>query len=189
MNKNHTRLLLTTAILAIGGLALSACSENSIKSEAKYPTGKDRNTASGNDIYDEQVGIFGEGGLFGASKRKKEGEGDGANGISVNSFLWRASLDTVSFMPLASADPFGGVILTDWHTTPEAPNERFKLNVFILSRELRSDGVRVRAFKQVYQNGQWVDAEVTGDTTTKLEDTILTRARQLRIAQIGPIED
>ena len=187
MNKNHTRFLLTTAFLTISGLTLSACSENSIKTEAKYPTGAHRDGASGNEIYEKEASIFGDGGVFGT--RKKDGEGDGNNGISVNSFLWRASLDTVSFMPLASADPFGGVILTDWHTTPEAPNERFKLNVFILSRELRSDGVRVRAFKQVYQNGQWVDAEVTGDTTTKLEDTILTRARQLCIAQIGPIDD
>ena len=166
MNKNHTRFLLTTAFLTISVLTLSACSKNSIKTEAKYPTGAHRDGASGNEIYEKEASIFGDGGVFGT--RKKKGEGDGNNGISVNSFLWRASLDTVSFMPLASADPFGGVIL---------------------SRELRSDGVRVRAFKQVYQNGQWVDAEVTGDTTTKLEDTILTRARQLRIAQIGPIDD
>ena len=99
--------------------------------------------------------------------------------------MWRASLDTVAFMPLASADPFGGVILTDWYTPPEAEDERFKLNVFIMTRELRSDGVRVKAFKQVLKNDNWVDAEMSGETARKLEDTILTRARQLRVAQIG----
>ena len=87
-------------------------------------------------------------------------------------------------MPLASADPFGGVILTDWYSPPESENERFKINVFILSRELRSDGIRVRTFKQVLKNGKWIDSDVTGETARQLEDTILTRARQLRVAQL-----
>ena len=88
-------------------------------------------------------------------------------------------------MPLASADPFGGVILTDWYTPPEAEGERFKINVFILTRELRSDGVRVRTFKQVRKKGKWVDADVSAQTGRELEDTILTRARQLRVAQLN----
>ncbi|NCT41761.1 MAG: DUF3576 domain-containing protein [Alphaproteobacteria bacterium] len=162
-------------------LALSACAENSIKSEAKYPTGADRTSNSGNDIYEKPESIFGEGGIFGSRKKNDENNN---SGIAVNSFLWRASLDTVSFMPLASADPFGGVILTDWYTPPETEGERFKINVFILSRELRSDGVRVRAFKQNFVSGKWVDAEATPETARQLEDTILTRARQLRVAQL-----
>ena len=168
--------------IATVALLLSACADDSIQSEAKFPTGGDRDGLSGNEIYDERESIFGEGGLFG--NRRPEGEGTGGSGISVNSFLWRASLDTVSFMPLASADPFGGVILTDWYTPPETTAERFKINVFILSRELRSDGVRVRAFKQIFQNGKWIDSETTPETARQLEDTILTRARQLRVAQI-----
>lgn len=181
MRKNRSQLFLTTAMLGLGGLLISACADNSIKSEAKYPTGAQRDGASGNEIYEKKDSIFGEGGVFG--KRKKEGE-EGGSGISVNSFLWRASLDTVSFMPLASADPFGGVILTDWYTPPETQNERFKINVFILSRELRSDGVRVRTFKQTFEKGKWVDAEASSETARQLEDTILTRARQLRVAQL-----
>ncbi len=102
-------------------------------------------------------------------------------GIGVNSFLWRASLDTVAFMPVASADPFGGVILTDWYTPPAAADERFKLNIFILDRQLRADGVRVAVFRQVRRGSEWVDAEPGTRTANTLEETILTRARELRV--------
>ena len=168
-------------LIAASTTALAACESNSIQSEAKYPTGLDRNQTGG-DIYGERESIFGEGGLFGMGRKKESQEG--VSGIAVNSFLWRASLDTVSFMPLASADPFGGVILTDWYTPPETESERFKINVFILTRELRSDGVRVRTFKQNFVNGKWVDAEPSSETARQLEDTILTRARQLRVSQL-----
>ena len=90
--------------------------------------------------------------------------GSGSGGIGVNSFLWRASLDTIAFMPLLSADPFGGVIITDWYGPPESQNERFKLNVFILGKTLRSDGVRATVFKQVRDtDGSWVDAARDGE--------------------------
>lgn len=181
MRKIRSQFVLSTLLISGTALTLAACGSNSIKTEARYPTGLDRQV-TGEDIYGEKESVFGSGGLFGNKKKKGEGEG---SGISVNSFLWRASLDTVSFMPLSSADPFGGVILTDWYTPPETENERFKINVFILSRELRSDGVRVRAFKQVFQKNKWVDAEVTGETSRQLEDTILTRARQFRVAQLS----
>ncbi|GJL85701.1 MAG: hypothetical protein DHS20C02_14760 [Micavibrio sp.] len=165
-------------------LALGACGSDTER-EAKYPSGLER-TTTGEDIYGESESIFGEDGLsiFGGKKK----ETDGSSGIGVNSFLWRASLDTVSFMPLASADPFGGVILTDWYTPPENQSERFKVNVFILGRQLRSDGIRVRVFRQTFSGGSWRDSDVSGDMGTQLEDTILTRARQLRVAQIGESE-
>jgi len=107
----------------------------------------------------------------------------GAAGVGVNSFLWRASLDTVSFMPLASADPFGGVIITDWFSPPETPEERFKVNVFILGRDLRADGVRASVFHQKKDTvGQWSEAPVDANTATDLENAILTRARQIRLS-------
>ena len=174
--------LLTLNLICGSMLALAAC--GSVESEAKYPTGMDRGSDS-NDIYSKPESIFGDGGLSILSSKKKDSEEDGASGIGVNSFLWRASLDTVSFMPLASADPFGGTILTEWHSPDGVENERFKLNVFILGRHLRSDGVRVRVFKQTLTSGGWRDEDVSGETARKLEDTILTRARQLRVAQIG----
>ena len=119
--------------------------------------------------------------LLGGSDEKKATEN---TGIGVNAFLWRASLDTVSFMPIASADPFGGVILTDWYSAPETPNERTKLNVFIRDRELTANGIKVSVFRQTKDaRGQWQDAPVAASTAASLENGILTRARQIRIAQ------
>lgn len=163
-------------LIFISSLGLSAC--GGVKTEAQYPTGAER-SSTGSNIYAKPQSVFGKGGLFGSHKK---GEDDGS-GIAVNSYLWRASLDTVSFMPLASADPFGGTILTDWYTAPETPTERYKVNVFILGKELRSDGVRVRVFKQVSKKGSWFDTEVPATMGRQMEDTILTRARQLRSAQ------
>ncbi len=102
--------------------------------------------------------------------------------LGVNRYLWHATLDTLSFMPLSSADPFGGVVITDWYSAPENPNERMKLTIYILDRRLRADGIRVAAFRQTRSDGGWVDAQVNTETPTKLEDAILTRARELRLA-------
>ena len=100
--------------------------------------------------------------------------------IGVNSYLWRASLDALSFMPLVQADANGGVIVTDWYANPRNPNERVKMTVSILDRDLRADGLRVAASRQVAEGGAWVDAPVQAATVQKLEDIILTRARDLR---------
>jgi hypothetical protein len=109
----------------------------------------------------------------------------GSAGIGVNSFLWRASLDTLSFMPLSAADPFGGTILTDWYASPERPSERFKVTVYILDTRLRADGLKVSLFRQTRGvNGIWADADADPDTSLQLENAILTRARQLRLATI-----
>ena len=109
-----------------------------------------------------------------------------APAIGVNSYLWRATLDTLSFMPLASADPYGGVVITDWYANPEKPDERFKATVYILDTRLRADGLNVTVFKQARDTaGGWVDASVTDQTETDLENAILTKARQLRLSNIG----
>ena len=100
--------------------------------------------------------------------------------IAVNSYLWRAAIDTVSFAPLIQANPASGVIITDWYTNARAPGERVKLTVAVLDPDLRADALRVSAARQVNQNGVWVDAPVAAATVQKLEDIILTRARDLR---------
>ena len=105
--------------------------------------------------------------------------------IGVNSYLWRASLETLSFMPLTQADSAGGVIVTDWYANPDNPEERMKLSVTILDQALRADALRVAASRQVQQSGTWVDAPVQAATVQKLEDIILTRARDLRRSAIG----
>lgn len=178
-----SRILMITCLC----LGLAACgSTEGLQREAKYPTGGERDGSS-DSIYEKAPSILGDGGLSFGGKRAEDDE-DGGSGIGVNSFLWRASLDTVSFMPIASADPFGGVIITDWYTPvleeKDAAKERYKINVFILGKALRSDGVRVRIFRQVRRKGTWVDTAPSKDMARQIEDSILTRARQMRIAQI-----
>lgn len=107
-------------------------------------------------------------------------------GLGVNSYLWRATLDTLAFMPLASADPIGGTVITDWYENPEKPDERFKATVYILDTRLRADGLNVTVFKQTKDaTGQWVDAPVAGQTDIDIENSILTRARQLRLSNLN----
>src|SRR6202789_2646031 len=111
--------------------------------------------------------------------------GAGKMTLGVNSYLWHASLDTLSFMPLASADPFGGVVITDWYVAPNAPDERLKVTIYIMDRTLRADGLKVVVFRQTRTNGVWGDAQPSADTAHKLEDAILTRARELRLASLN----
>ena len=167
--------------LAVAGLlmlgTLAACSDVPI--DEKYP--KERIPGDTKPRYEDPTSIFGGGGLFGGDQASTN-DGSGGGGIGVNSLLWRASLDTVSFMPLLSADPFGGVIITDWYSPASTPNERFKVNIYILGRQLRADGLRATVFHQVNQGSGWTDAPVAPTASTDLENAILTRARQMRIA-------
>lgn len=135
-----------------------------------------RRASHGKLLGDQGIDIFGGG---------KDDDSKGS-GLGVNSFLWRASLDTISFMPISQADPFGGTILTDWYEDPAAKGERFKVNITIMDDRLRSDGVKVAVFKQkLDENNNWRDMEVAKQTATDMENAILTRARQLRIKQTG----
>ena len=128
----------------------------------------------------ERGKVTGDQGLvFGVGKGSGSPQDQGA-ALGVNAYLWRGALDTLAFMPLASADPFGGVIITDWYQPPSASGERFKATAYILGRQLRADGVRVAIFRQVQQGGQWVDAPVSQSTTGEIENKVLARARELR---------
>jgi hypothetical protein len=116
-------------------------------------------------------------------KRPKSGSDLAASRVTrigVNAYLWRASLDTLSFMPLAQVDSNGGVIVTDWYANPSVPTERMKVTVTILDQDLRADAVRVAASRQVNQGMGWVDAPVAAQTVQRLEEIILGRARDLR---------
>ncbi len=117
--------------------------------------------------------------------RKDGADGGAGGGIGVNAYLWRGALETIAFLPLTQADPFGGVIITDWHSPPETPNERFKLNVYILDTVMRADALKVVVFRQTNGPTGWQDAAVDPQTATKIEDNILTRARELRIAALN----
>jgi len=125
-------------------------------------------------------GWFGAGG--GSSGGSSSSKGEERKGVAVNAYLWRASLDALSFMPMEQTDPFGGVIKTTWYVPPSTPNERLKVSVFILDSRLRAEAVRVSIFKQAKKpTGEWADATVDPDTVTKLENVILDKARALKI--------
>ncbi len=137
------------------------------------------------------VALAGLGGcsLFGsntarASTSSTELGRDETGGIAVNAYLWKASLATVSFMPLASADPYGGIINTDWYANPQKPDERFKITVYILDTRLRADGVSCAVFKEQMVNGQWTTAAVSPETNIQIENAILSKARELRLQTI-----
>ena len=173
----RSRALRLASVAIVASLAVTGCSSWGGKTETVEEQMKQREYKFGS-----LLGTEGGFNLFGKNKRPGADQGD-PNGIGVNSFLWRASLDTLSFMPIVSADPFGGVILTDWYSPPDAPNERFKVNLYIMDRQLRADGVRVAVFKQARAGNAWRDTAVAQDPAGQLEDAVLTRARQLRIAQ------
>ena len=155
-------------------LTLSACSGTGLTTDAEYKDKQREDRYKYCSLASESGGFS----ILGGDKKAEQ------TGLGVNAFLWRASLDTVSFMPIASADPFGGTIITDWYSAPDAPNERAKLNIFILDRELRADGVKVTVFRQTKSAREdWADAPVAPVTASQLEEAILTRARQLKLAQ------
>ncbi len=179
MLKNN--ILLGLSLISVLGLA--ACA--GAKVEEKFPTSYNRKVSGDNAIYDGGGdGVFGDSSIFSSKKKKSNDEG---GNIGVNTYLWRASLDTISFMPITSADPFGGTIFTDWYEDPATPGERFKLNVFILDRELKADGVRVSVFKQQRRGVEWKDVKTSDDMKIQLEDSILTRARQMRAKKLGTL--
>ncbi len=165
-------------VLIVFSVLLSGCGE--VDREDTYNTDKDRaGRYADGSIASQKGGLS----LFGGRDDEKKGSNVG---IGVNAYLWRAALDTLSFMPLTSADPFGGTLITDWYAPPSSPNERVKLNVFILSRELRADAVRVTVFRQQKDaSGAWVDVNTNVATAGTMEDSILTRARQMRVKQMG----
>ncbi|MBK20495.1 MAG: hypothetical protein CMM52_16820 [Rhodospirillaceae bacterium] len=167
--------------LISGALLLSACGVDVVEDYLVEHPERQGEYVYESELKNKDASVFGDGGfdLFNLGKPKKTG---GGSGIAVNSYLWRASLDTVSFMPLSSADPFGGVIITDWYSPPESPRERYKMSVYILGRQLRADGIRVSVFRQQVGTGNiWQSRTVSKDTAVNLENQILTRARQLRL--------
>lgn len=170
--------------LALVGLPLilAACGETQSRlvgndEYGDYRKGQVRNNNSG--LQTAGLVIFGVDKEREAREAAANGGGNGA-GVSVNAYLWRAALDTLGFMPIAAADPFGGTILTDWYMPAAAQGERFRAQALLSGRQLRSDGVRVQVFRQVMRGGQWVDAPVANGTSAELEDKVLARARELR---------
>jgi hypothetical protein len=171
--------LVAPSVLALGLLALDACGNNNGTPNIRPVADNEYNDYRVDNGVRGKMG--GDSGLvFGVGKGTGGGSQNDGAALGVNAYLWRGALDTLAFMPLASADPFGGVIITDWYQPPSSSGERFKATAYILGRQLRADGIRVSIFRQVQQNGQWVDASVSQTTTGEIENKVLARARELR---------
>lgn len=169
-----TTLALLVPMIALLGLA--GCGGNQRVRGVADDEYQDYRTKGG-----EQGKLFGDQGLsFGIGKGAAKADEAGGGALGVNAYLWRGALDTLAFMPLSSADPFGGVIITDWYQPPAGAGERFKATAYILGRQLRADGVKVSVFRQVARGGTWVDAPVSPVTTSEIENKVLARARELR---------
>ena len=175
------------AAVALVAAGATACSDDGNKIERATGPSGDRSRgdvrAGLGGRTQEQGSLFGPGGLFGSKSEKKDDLG-GGSGVAVNAYLWRASLDTINFIPLVSADPFGGVIISEWYVAPASPDERLKVTVYIMDRTLRADGLKVVVFRQIRNGATWAEAQPSPDMAHKLEDSILTRARELRLASV-----
>lgn len=167
------------ALPIIVAMSLSACSQMTV--EADYPENTSGATEESGSVFE----LFGVGNSATAEQTVNADAPDTSaapaprRGLAVNADLWRAALETISFMPLASSDPVGGIIITDWYNDPGTVNERFKINVVISGRELRADALRVSVFRETEQRGRWVSVAASPLTARKLENIMLSRARTL----------
>jgi hypothetical protein len=177
--KPHSVVARVFALVVMTGAAafgLAACSSSDADQQPapQVDAPLPRPEPAGTNAQSRDSGGGGMFGIFGSGDQK---------GVGVNEFLWRASLDTLHFMPMESADPYAGVIKTNWYTAAQSPNQRLKVTVFILDTRLRTDALRVSVFQQTKDTaGNWADSSVDPDTTTKIENLILTRARELKLA-------
>jgi hypothetical protein len=184
------------AFLTLSLIALGAC--EGIKVEEAKPYVNEQNekiraqsgTFHGNPkgfvLYSTKEGSGG--GLLGGGSSSSEAATNGSaggGGLAANAYLWQASLESLDFLPLLQADSRGGVIISDWYAPPETPDERFKMTVYILDQALRADALKVAVFRQTSSDQGWVDASVDDTTAAGLEDNILKRARELRLASTG----
>ena len=180
MQKPALTKLLAMALL----LPVVACSGRDLS-----PQEDDAPQAGARREFEPESTVFGDDGLSLSSIRDGSLFGLGPQSgetLPVNKFIWQASLDTLSFLPLSSTDPFTGVIATDWGSTPDAPGERFKVTAYVLNPNLAASSLRVAVFRETRnEDGLWVPAPVSPETALKLEDAILVRARQIRVASSG----
>ena len=185
-------------------LTLGACNKNLTEEELKELWSKDQttgaiiersgtifNSATNKDLAMRDAttrlqtggGLFGNKGLaldvFGGESEQRVQYG--TMGMPINPYLWKASLETISFMPLASADPFGGTIITDWYTSASNENERCKLNIFINGLELKTENLKVSSFCQIFKNQKWINTKTNMQNNIKIENAILNKAKKIRL--------
>ena len=190
MNYKLLRLFVIFVIFLSSVTFLNNCSLDDAEVErAPFPEDlvlkreRERRERAGTADDDNIITELFSGGIFGSDNKNNNGTG---TGIAVNTFLWRASLDTLSFIPLLSADPFGGVIITDWYSTSPKAKEKYKVVAYILNKDLRVDALKISVFKKLKnEDGDWVDSKSSSILKNKVEDAILTKARKYKIQSIN----
>jgi len=191
--------------LLIFTLALIGCNKNLTEEEKKEMWSKAQTTgeiinrsgtvfSSGTNkklaLQDAETRLQTGGGLLGKegiSLNMLEGnkqETYSTIGMPINPYLWRASLETISFMPLASADPFGGIIITDWYSTNSNIDERCKLNIFIKGAELKTNNLVVKSYCQKLTNNNWINIQSENEKNIKIENAILNKAKKIKLSLI-----
>jgi uncharacterized lipoprotein len=160
-----------SALLLLGGCQSNKLTEKDVNDDYETATRREKKALDNGKFFGEDTLVFGDD----RTTRKQD-----SSGLMVNRYLWRASLEVLSFMPLAHADPFGGTILTDWYQS-SGSTERIKVNVHILEGRLKADALSISVFRQRLDKGQWVDMPVDKKTAEELENAVLTKARQLRL--------
>ena len=170
---NGTRI----SLIFLLGVLLASCSSVKVSKTQSQGSVKERRRERDGKLFGDDVTLWG-------SDRKRDIQGGSGSGIGVNAHLWHGALETISFLPIISADPFGGVIITDWHTAEQFPNERIKLNIFILDRLLRSDALKITVFTERWNDAkkQWLSVPSDRKIAVDLENLVLTKARRLRIS-------
>ena len=185
MNFKVRNIFIILITISLSGFLITGCSLDDAEIVRAPPAEdlvlkreRERREAEGSSEDDSFVGnLFKDISVFG-----KKGATGGGGGIGVNKYIWKATLDTLAFMPLVSADPFGGVVITDWHSESEKSKEKFKIVAYIIGKELRVDGIKIAVFKKIKNdNGDWVDKKSSKVLQNKVEDAILTRARKFKI--------
>ena len=170
---NGTRI----SLIFLAGVFLVSCSGTKVTKTESQGSVMERRRGRDGKLFGDDVTLW-------TADRKRDVPTGAGTGIGVNAHLWHGALETVSFLPIASADPFGGVIITDWYTSEKSPNERIKLNIFILDRLLRSDALRITIFSEKWNEAkkQWIAAPSDRKMAMDLENLVLTKARRLRIS-------
>mgnify|MGYP001172204932 FL=1 len=169
----YMRYITGTAIIGIM-LSTTGCSTLPFSDSGNYTTSEIQTISSSSAGRSETPPSL--------TKSQTTGTISAGQGVGVNGYLWRACLDILSFMPLSSADPFGGVVITDWYSPPNTPLTRFKATAYILSSSLQSDAVKIVVFRQVRgEDGDWIESEVNKNVGIDLENTVLARARELKV--------
>ena len=169
MNKNFRKLFFSFILLIL----ITGCEGMSVDRSYPDPLAR-KKTTKGKLFGEEGITLFN-------SKEKKQSQSNTIAGMSLNKYLWRASLDVISFIPLISADPFGGTIITDWYTPTGTSGERFKLNIFILDEKFSVNSLKVSAFSQKKNsNGVWIDSSTSPNFQVNIENAIFSRARQIK---------